>query len=322
MIARITRILILLQLAVAAILSVAAVKVWHVENWGLALLLGLGAVFMLRILITVNNFFLAWRYRSETPPARRLGWRQALHLFKEEFSATLLSSSWSMPFRSFAGKTINNSGGLPVLFIHGYGCNSGYWRAMSNILTQADISHHAVDLAPVLGDIDAYVPAIHKAVETLCQETGSQKAIVVAHSMGGLAARAYLRSHGSRRIAKVITLGTPHHGTGLANSGIGVNSRQMRWTGKAHNGSPSDWLRELEKGETQALRALFVSIYSHHDNIIAPQTSSCLPGAKNIEFHGVGHVALALNPLIQACVLDEIRHAAQQPATEVLEKSA
>lgn len=312
MIARITRTLLLLQTIGAVALVAVAIQQWHMSIW-LALIFGFGAIFLLRVLITANSFFLAWLYRSETPLTRRLSWRQALRLFKEEFNATLLSSSWSMPFYLYTGKTFAHSVEPPVLFIHGYGCNSGYWSALGKILTQAEISHRAVDLTPVLGDIDDYVPILHDAVEKLCNETGSQKIIMIAHSMGGLAARAYLRKHGSRRVAKILTLGTPHHGTGLANSAIGINSRQMRWTGKAQNGAASAWLLELEKAETKELRSLFVSIYSHHDNIIAPQTSSFLPDAKNIEFHGIGHVALALNPVIQACVLEEIRQVNQQP---------
>jgi hypothetical protein len=51
---------------------------------------------------------------------------------------------------------------------------------------------------------------------------------------------------------------------------------------------------------------LITSIYTHHDNIIAPQTSSVLPGARNIEFGGVGHVALGSNPRILAAVMREI----------------
>ncbi len=310
MVARLTRILILLQITVAAILFALAIWVWRIDGLWHATILSVGAIFLFRLLITANSFFLAWRYRSETPAPCRLGWAGTLRLFKEEFQATLWSSSWGMPFRSFDKRTIKNSSAVPVLLIHGYGCNSGYWHSLSKLLTRAEISHHAVDLTPVLADIDAYVPAVQRAVEALCIETGHEQVIIVAHSMGGLAARAYLRSHGRRRIAKVITLGSPHHGTGLANSAPGLNSKQMRWVGSAVNGLPSDWLRQLESTENPELRALFVSIYSHHDNIVAPQTSSHLPGAKNIEFHGIGHVALALNPTVQACVLEEIHLAA------------
>ena len=129
--------------------------------------------------------------------------------------------------------------------------------------------------------------------------------------------RVYLRDHGSARIAKIITLGTPHHGTGLANLGIGINSRQMRREGSPRGNGPSAWLRRLEESEDPTTRKLFVSIFSHHDNIIAPQTSSYLPGARNIEFHGIGHVALALNAQVQALVLDEVRNTATAPPVAV-----
>jgi len=74
-------------------------------------------------------------------------------------------------------------------------------------------------------------------------------------------------------------------------------------------GAPSLWLRKLDSGENATTRARIVSIYSHHDNIVAPQTSSHLDGARNIEYQGIGHVALALHPLIHARVLAEIRNA-------------
>jgi hypothetical protein len=54
------------------------------------------------------------------------------------------------------------------------------------------------------------------------------------------------------------------------------------------------------------LRALFTSIFSHHDNIISPQTSSLLPGARNLAFGGIGHVALGRNPRILGTVMREL----------------
>lgn len=322
MIARITRILILLQLAAAAGIFMLAVRLWHVQSVWLALILSIGAVALFRVLITANSFFLAWLYRSETPAHHRLGWRQAWRLFIEEFSATMLATSWTMPFRSFARRAAPDSRGLPVLLIHGWGCNSGYWHPLSKKLMQANISHHAIDLEPVFADIDSYVPMVDRAVEAVCRETGCDKIVIVAHSMGGLVTRAYLRVHGDARIARVITLGTPHRGTGLANFGIGLNCRQMGWNGNAKYGRPSEWLIQLDKSEDQAVRPLFASLNSHHDNIVAPQSSACLAGASNVEFRGIGHVALALNPLVQERVLKEIWIASQQalnlPATDPL----
>ena len=117
--------------------------------------------------------------------------------------------------------------------------------------------------------------------------------------MGGLAARAWMRRYGSARVARVITLGTPHHGTALARFGPGANAVQMRREGP--------WLRDLAASEGPDVRARIVSIYTHHDNIVAPQDSSVLPGARNIAFGGVGHVALGSNPRVLAEVLQLLR---------------
>ena len=163
MIARLTQTFILLQMAAAAIVFFFLRTVWHVQNWWLALSLGIGVVFFFRLLITANNFFLAWLYRSETPGNYRLNAVQAMRLFLGEFNATIISSSWTMPFYSFSQRIASNPCGLPVLFIHGYGCNSGYWHSMSKLLAEAGISHSAVNLEPMFGGIDDFAPAVERA---------------------------------------------------------------------------------------------------------------------------------------------------------------
>ncbi|HEV2612420.1 MAG TPA: alpha/beta fold hydrolase [Noviherbaspirillum sp.] len=305
MIVRITRTLLLLQLLVAATISAAVAKVLGVNAW-IAVIWGIGAVVLLRLLINANNFYLSWRYRSETPAAYRLNVLQALKLFIGEFSASMISSSWTMPFYAFDKRIARRPATLPVLLVHGYGCNSGYWHSMSKAMTRANVSHYAIDMEPVIGSIDAYASVIHRAVENICSETGCEKIVIVAHSMGGLASRVYLRDHGDRRVAKIITLGTPHRGTGLANFGVGLNCEQMRWTEDGLEGVCSEWLQALAASEDVDSYRAFVSIFSHHDNIIAPQMSSRLPGAVNIELGGVGHVALAMHPEVQSIVIEEV----------------
>jgi triacylglycerol lipase len=309
MIARITRALLVLQLIVAAGIGWLVWQRLPLASPVLAFFAGIGVVLLLRLLITANNFFLAWRYASETPAEYRLSLRQACKLFFGEYRATMTSSSWTMPFHAFSKRIAQQPSGLPVLLIHGYGCNSGYWHPMSKALVQAGISHCAVSLEPITCSIDDYVPLIDAAIERLCSNTGHHQVVIVAHSMGGLAARAYLRCHGNHRVAKVITLGTPHHGTALARFGFGANTMQMRWTVVEQEDLCSPWLHLLAIDEGDEVYPLFVSIFSHHDNIVSPQTSAYLPGAKNIGLHGIGHVALAFHPLVQALVIDEIRAA-------------
>lgn len=306
MVIRATRILLSVQLLIAAALYLLATRRFGMDNHVLAALLAIGMVLLVRMAITANNFGLAWLYRSETPEHHRLSYGAAMRLFLTEYCASMVTSSWTMgfcTFREWQGK----AGVPPVLLVHGYGCNSGYWHFMSRALRRADISHYTVDLEPVFAGIDQFVPALHARVEEICHKTGQQKLIIVGHSMGGLVARAYLRDHGAARVARVITLGTPHRGTGLARFGAGHNSRQMRWNGSAAEGRCSAWLARLERREDPAVRSLFMSIYSHQDNIVSPQLSSCLPGAINREFNGVGHVALGMHPGVLREVIAAIR---------------
>ncbi|WP_344762652.1 alpha/beta fold hydrolase [Actimicrobium antarcticum] len=304
---RYMRYLLLAQCLVAAGLVVLQITVLHVRNAWLALAISIVLVVLVRLSITANSFRLAWRFRSETPVPARINLRQTTRLFCTEFLASMLSSSWSMAFHAFEKKPARHPVGLPVLLIHGYGCNSGYWRSLSRRLSAANITHHAVNLEPVLADIDSYVPSVEQAITTLIHDTGSDQVVLVAHSMGGLVARACLRAHGDNRIAKVIMLGTPHHGTALARHGIGINAQQMRCNADKAGMVPSDWLQQLNRCEDIAHRAMMVSIYSHHDNIVAPQRSCHLDGATNIAVQGIGHVALALDQGVQQQVIDEIR---------------
>jgi pimeloyl-ACP methyl ester carboxylesterase len=296
----------LLAIQLLAAIAIAVPASLHINTPGFAFLFGIAVVLLVRLLITVNNFALSRRYRSLPPPDSKLNGWQAIRLVFREYRATMATSSWNMPFRTFGVRLVPQAASLPVLLIHGYVCNSGYWQPMSRRLAQAGVSHCALDLEPVFGDIDDYVPQIHAAVENLAARTGSRRVLILAHSMGGLAARAYLRRHGTHRIAAAITLGTPHHGTALARFGLGLNTSQMHWSVSAEQGLASLWLQTLNREESETTRGLFVSIYSRHDNIVAPQESSRLPGARNIAFAGIGHVDLAFHPAIQEEALRQI----------------
>ena len=298
----------LLQLVLLAQAAGALLLAWGLWTLGLpawlALAAGFGAVVLVRLAINLNNFRMAMRAASITPEPYRLDWRGRLRLFAEEFRASMLLSSVHVPCGRAAMRIHDGSAYPPVLLVHGYGCNSGYWRHLLPLLDAARISHAGVDLEPVAGSIDDYVEQVEARAVELLAASGAARLALVAHSMGGLVARAWMREHGSARVARLVTLGTPHHGTVLANFGPGRNAVQMRRAADGQGGG--DWLRALAAGESAATRALVTSIYTHHDNIVAPQTSSVLPGARNLEFGGVGHVALGSNPRVLAAVMREL----------------
>lgn len=302
---RLLRWLLVVQAACALLLAYALLRAGAVTSWLPALAGGVAIVLCVRMLITANNFLMTARFSSTTPRDFHLRPAARLRLFAEEFLATLVQSSWFMARASARERIYDSRTNPPVLLLHGYGCNSGYWSHLTPLLDAADISYASLDLEPILGAIDDYVPMVAQAVDSLCAKTNAPKVVIVAHSMGGLVARAYMRAHGSDRIRHIFTLGTPHFGTSLASKGIGLNAAQMRRSNDPH-APESAWLRELGASETADTRALITSIFTHHDNIVAPQTSSILPGARSIEFGGVGHVAMGRNPRVLSRLMQEM----------------
>ncbi|HOX89478.1 MAG TPA: alpha/beta fold hydrolase [Burkholderiaceae bacterium] len=182
-----------------------------------------------------------------------------------------------------------------VLLIHGYMCNRAVWREwlprMSNAANVATLN-----LEPVFGPIEGYAERIAQAVERLRAASGAPRVTIVAHSMGGLATRAYLRRHGAAAVAQVITLATPHHGTVFARLGLGRNARQMR--------PGSDFLRTLN-GTTEPVP--FTCIAAGDDNLIVPRSSPLLPGAAAIRIERVGHLALLGDERALQATLDRLR---------------
>jgi triacylglycerol esterase/lipase EstA (alpha/beta hydrolase family) len=304
-----SRILLLAQAAAALLIGWCLLRWTHAAPWQ-AGMEGIGCVVAVRLLINLNNFVLAACFASPTPAAFRLGLRGRLRLLAEEFRESMLATSWRMPRGAARTRIHPGTAQVPVLLLHGYGCNSGYWAHLLPLLDAARISHASVDLAPIGGAIDTYAEAVQCAVDKLCAATGAPQVAIVAHSMGGLVARAWMRAHGSARLARLITLGTPHHGTALARFGLGANAAQMRCSGP---GRGSAWLQTLAAAETDATRERITSIYTHHDNIVSPQTSSVLPGARNIAFGGIGHVALGSNPRVLAQVMRELAELERMP---------
>ena len=275
-------------------------------SWGAALAAALALLVLVRALICTNNFLLSASSASVTPPAARPGVAGWLGLWGREFVASLLQSSWHGARGAPFERIVEDGAGVPVLLLHGYGCNSGYWQQLSTRLAAQRINHASIDLAPLGAPIDDYCEQVERAVDALCAATGASAVAIVAHSMGGLVARAWLRRYGSTRLLRLITLGSPHHGTTLANFGIGANAAQMR---RSRSGRQSDWLARLDADELQAggaSRALITSLYSYQDNIVSPQESSCLSGARLLPMGGVGHVALGRDARVLAAVLAEL----------------
>ena len=169
------------------------------------------------------------------------------------------------------------TGAIPIILAHGYFSNRGYFRAL---VRGARSARRGTDLhaqpSPRPSPPSRTTPkSCTCEIERIAAATGRPQVILICHSMGGLGARAYLCAHGSSRVRKLVTIGSPHNGTVHARFGAGPNAKQM------HRGSR--FLEELcaKEGE-RGPECGVTSIYTPHDNLVAPQDSSRLPWARNI----------------------------------------
>jgi hypothetical protein len=202
---------------------------------------------------------------------------------------------WRQPFRanefpdSFSQQSAV-AGQRGVVLVHGLFCNRGFWTPWLRRLQQQGNAFVAVSLEPIFGSIDDYTGQIEAAVKKVADVTGLPP-LLVCHSMGGLAARAWLVLYkADARVHRVVTIGTPHEGTWLARLGRAENARQMRLG--------SNWLAHLENEFSHSRRALFTCWYSNCDNIVFPASTATLRGADNRLVAGVAHVHMAFLPQV------------------------
>jgi triacylglycerol esterase/lipase EstA (alpha/beta hydrolase family) len=252
------------------------------------------------LIISVHFFALYVVNRHD--PAPRATILQHIKAWWGELCASVLIFNWWQPFRRAAEPDCLSPsvrGQVGIVLIHGFFCNRGFWTPWMQRLRSKGRVYVAVDLEPAFDSIDSYAQIIDNAVRQVQAATGLPP-VLVGHSMGGLAIRAWLAWRGADSqggealVRRVITLGTPHHGTWLGNFSYSTNGTQMCLD--------SPWLKALKHKETSEMAARFVCFYSNCDNIVFPVSSAAFEGADNRFVGSLGHVAMALDAnVIAAC---------------------
>ena len=279
------------QTLVLFILAGLGAWIWHVAPdysriyIGFLALAGVYIAYMAILFIAIHQL-----NRNDLQPRASL-WALLQACLREASTAPSVFL-WRQPFRTFAEPdNLTTSSQSGVVFIHGFLCNRAFWSPWMAKLRQQNRAFASVSLEPVFGSIDSYSVIVEAAVAKMTLATG-QPPTLICHSMGGLAARAWLRSSlgNEARIQRVITIGTPHFGTALSTEKALLpltNTQQMQRLGP--------WTQQLAKDEPAARYGKFTCWYSNCDNIVVPTSTATLPGADNRLITAQGHISMAFS---------------------------
>lgn len=292
--------------------AVSSALVWGVATWSWSRPVALGGAVLLLFgyaQVLALEFALMARV-NRVDPMPRVSKGQLVKAWWQEAKVAPQVFSWRQPFRWRClpdAEVLAAPGRTAAVLVHGFVCNRGLWLPWLHELRRLGLPYTTVNMEPVFGSVDSYAPQIDDAVRRAHKLTG-QPPLLVCHSMGGLAARAWLASTpgAAGRVRGVVTIGTPHRGTWLARFSHVTNGRQMRIGG--------EWLRALEARESGQPRPPFVCWYSNADNIVFPVSNATLAGADNRHLPGVPHVAMAFHPTVMRSSLAMLASADSAPA--------
>ena len=287
---------------VAAYISLAAYWIAHgAAVWWF--IVGAPIAYFTPAFVLVTLWFgLAWIWRTPRPPETQLGFASTLRLYLTEIWTVAASWVLMVLHRLLIRDPLPAPAQRPVLLIHGVLVNDGVWFFVRRFLARRGIAPvYTINYGPPLGDIESFAEQLHAKIEEVRSAMGAERVVLVAHSMGGLVARAYLRRFGGGRVARLITIGTPHHGSILAFTFPGCCLGQM------HPGN--SWLAELNRDEEAPTHVPIILIWSRHDSMVAPQASAVLGNAENIALVGIAHNALLGDERVMQLVASTIAKA-------------
>lgn len=158
-----------------------------------------------------------------------------------------------------------------LLFIHGYSSSAATWYEDNSMYSNAYYAGYRTAFVSVYPDRNSWENGAMFAnmIQTVCNAYGVSKLTVVAHSKGGVDSDAALIHYGAfNKVNRVVTLGTPHFGTPLADL---AQSGWVSWLSAAF-GQFNDATAQLQTGTMSYFR----SITDNHPN--RPQTNFRVAG--------------------------------------------
>ena len=190
------------------------------------------------------------------------------------------------------GAALSPAGALaldPILFVHGWSGSASNWNTMIGRFEKDGYSKsqlRAYSYNTSQSNKTTAETIVKSEVEKLKKETGAAKVDIIAHSMGSLNSRWYIKfvKEGEANVDDWVSLGGPNHGTTTANFCFSTSCVEMR--------PGSTFLNELNAGDETPGTVNYGTWWSPCDEFINPDSSVPLSGATNTETACISHLAL------------------------------
>ncbi len=210
------------------------------------------------------------------------------------FAAVIFAAGCSAD-TSLVPKTVSHD---PILFVHGYARTSQDWNGMIAQFkaagwTNAEI--YTFDYGVLQSNVNI-ADDIKVKVDNILATTSATKVDIIAHSMGSLSTRYYIKNlGGDGKVDAWVSLGGPNHGTTTANDCGFSPCIELR--------PGSTFLTALNSGDETPGGVRYGTWWSPADQTILPNNSVLLTGATNNQTSAIGH----LNLISDVTVYNQVR---------------
>jgi hypothetical protein len=195
----------------------------------------------------------------------------------------------------------------PVLLVPGYGGNTGSLTELAAKLRAAGRQATVVPLPDAgIGDLTTQADVLDGYVNSALR--GAPSVDLVGYSAGGVVVLLWLEEHqGTSKARRVVTFGSPFHGTSVASAGAAVDPAACPTA--CQELIPGNSLLSQLDAAPLAGHPPWLSLWTTQDQTVVPPDSARLGGAIDVPLQSicpdeqVSHSGLPTDPLVTGMVL-------------------
>lgn len=171
-----------------------------------------------------------------------------------------------------------------IVLLHGYSRNEVDWIWFKKHLqVEGDLVTPTLPLVKV--DLLTSARALAGIIIKLSAQHGYNDFVLVGHSMGGVIASLAVESFDDvkEKVQKIVTIGSPFHGTKISTFGMGVAAEELLPSSKV--------LQEL-RDKIKVSSSDYYAIATNSDHMIVPWDSAITDNVKYKVVDGLGHMQM------------------------------